>query len=66
VIFDAVHMGIRINILESRMQDIGPCIGAAIMALVMVSVMGSMYAIAPRFLGFFAIASGVIWPTWVP
>jgi hypothetical protein len=48
------------------MQDIGPRIGAAIMALVMVSVMGSMYAIAPRFLGFFAIASGVIWPTWVP
>jgi hypothetical protein len=39
------------------MQDIGPCIGAAIMALVMVSVMGSMYAIAPWFLGFLAIAS---------
>jgi hypothetical protein len=44
------------------MQEIGPRIGAAIMAL----VMGSMYAIAPRFLGFLAIASGVIWPMWIP
>jgi hypothetical protein len=59
-------MGIRINISESRMQEIGPHIGATIMALVTVSVVGSMYAIAPRFLGFLAIASGVIWPTWVP
>jgi hypothetical protein len=47
LIFDAVHMGIQINISESQMQEIGLHIGAAIMALVMVSVVGSMHAIAP-------------------
>ena len=61
-----VLKGIRINISESRMQEIGPRIGAAVMALVTVSMVGSMYAIAPRFLGLLAIATGVIWPTWVP
>jgi hypothetical protein len=43
------------------MQEIGPRIGAAIMALVTVSMVGSMYAIAPQFLGFLAIG-----PTWIP
>jgi hypothetical protein len=43
------------------MQEIGPRIGATIMALVTVSMVGSMYAIAPRFLGSFAIG-----PTWIP
>jgi len=48
------------------MQEIGPRVGAAIMALISVTMVGSMYAIAPRFLGLIAIATGVIWPTWVP
>jgi len=63
-----VLKGIRINISESRMQEIGPRIGAAIMALISVTMVGSMYVIALRFLGLVAIATGdgVIWPTWVP
>jgi hypothetical protein len=50
------------------MQEIGPHMGAAIITLVMVSVVDSMYmyAIALRFLGFLVIAMGIIWPTWIP
>jgi hypothetical protein len=59
-----VLKGIQINISESRMQEIGPCIGTTIMALVMVSVVDSMYVIASQFLGFLATATGVIWPMW--
>lgn len=58
--------GIRINISESRWQEIGPRTGAAMLALVTVSLIGAMFAIAPKVLGFLAIATGVIWPTWVP
>jgi len=61
-----VLKGIRINISEARMQEIGPRIGASVMAVVTVSMVGSVYAIAPRFFGLLAIAMGVIWPTWVP
>ena len=60
-----VLKGIRINISESRMQEIGPRIGAALLALLTVSMVGAMYSIAPRLLGLIAIATGVIWPTWV-
>jgi hypothetical protein len=61
-----VLKGIRINISEARMQEIGPRIGASVMAIVTVSMVGSVYAIAPRLLGLLAIAMGVIWPTWAP
>lgn len=61
-----VLKGIRINISESRLQEIGPRIGAAVMALVTITMIGSLYAIAPRFLGLVAIVTGIIWPTWVP
>jgi hypothetical protein len=48
------------------MQEIGPRIGAAIMALVTVSMVRSMYAIAPQFLEFLVIVMGIIWPMWIP
>jgi hypothetical protein len=37
-----------------------------VLALVTVSMVGAMFAIAPKVLGLGAIAAGMIWPTWVP
>jgi hypothetical protein len=61
-----VLKGIRIHISESRMQTVGPRIGAALLALVIVSMVGAIFSVAPKLLGLVAIMTGLIWPTWVP
>jgi hypothetical protein len=57
--------GIRVEISETRMNEISSRLGAAVAALVFVSVTGALYSISPLFLAFLAISVGVIWPSWV-
>lgn len=57
--------GIRSNVSESRLQEIGPRLGAAMLALVTVTMVGAIYALAPKFLAIVAVFTGVVWPTWV-
>jgi hypothetical protein len=57
--------GIRIDVSESRMNEIGPRIGAAGTALVTIYMVGALYSLSARLLGFLAIITGLVWPTWV-
>jgi hypothetical protein len=51
-----VLRGIRMEILsEWRVQEMGPRMGSALLALITVSMVGAMFAIAPKLLGALAI-----------
>jgi hypothetical protein len=52
--------GIHINASESRLREIGPRLGAAMLALVTVSMVGAIYALAPKFLAIIAVFTGVM------
>ena len=58
-------VGIRIGMSESRVNEIGIRVGAAVAALVATSVTGALFSISPLFLGFLAVLVGVVWPSWV-
>ena len=46
--------GIRVEISETRMNEISSRFGAAVAALVFVSITGALYTISPLFLAFLA------------
>jgi hypothetical protein len=57
--------GLRVDMSESRMNEISVRFGAAVAALAFVSVTGALFSISPLFLCGLAILVGIIWPTWV-
>lgn len=61
-----VLKGIRINISKSALDEVGAKLGSALVALLTVYLVGSMFAIAPVLLGSIAIVSGMVWPSWMP
>jgi hypothetical protein len=56
--------GIRVEISETRMNEMNARLGATVAALAFVSVTGVLFSISPVFLALIAILVGVIWPSW--
>jgi hypothetical protein len=57
--------GAMMSFRELSLETVSQRLGASVAALVAVNLVGAMFAVAPIFLGLFAIACGIIWPTWV-
>lgn len=56
--------GLRIEITESKLDQLGSRVGAAVAAIFAVNLVGALFAISPLFLSSMAIVFGVVWPTW--
>jgi len=57
--------GIKIQIRELNLEIISQRMGAAVAALILVNIVGAMFALAPPLLGVMAVIAGMIWPSWV-
>lgn len=53
--------GLRIEISESRVEQVGSRVGAVLGALVAVSICGSLFTISPTFLCCLAVLFGIAW-----
>jgi hypothetical protein len=56
--------GLSINLSESRVAQVSSSIGAAVTALLVVNLMGALFAISPQLLSILAVGASVAWPTW--
>lgn len=63
-LLDVVN-GVKIQIRELNLEIVSQRMGAALAALIAVNVVGAMFALAPSLLGILAVASGMIWPSWL-
>ena len=57
--------GLQINVSETKLSEFGTRIGAILSAVIMVNLIGSLYAIAPAVVIVAAAAVGILWPTWL-
>ena len=57
--------GVKIQIAELSLTIISQRMGAALAALLVVNIVGAMFAMTPSLLGFIALVAGLIWPDWV-
>jgi hypothetical protein len=56
--------GVRSDISQARVEEIGSRVGAIVAALVAVNITGALFTISSGFLALLAIAGGLVWPTW--
>lgn len=57
--------GIKIQMRELNLEIISQRMGAAVAALILVNIVGAMFALTPPLLGVMAVIAGMIWPSWV-
>ena len=60
-----ITKGAMMGFNELNLETVSQRLGASVAALVVVNLVGALFAVAPILLGLFAIASGIIWPNWI-
>jgi len=61
-----IALGVKVQLSELlKLEVVSQRMGAAIAALVLVNLIGAMFAIAPSLLAFLSIVAGIVWPDWV-
>ena len=56
--------GIRQDMKNSELDAIGTRVGAIVGSLIVVNMIGAVFAISPSFLALLAVLVGFVWPTW--
>jgi hypothetical protein len=54
----------RKDLSSWNLERVAQRVGSSLTALVLVTLIGAMFAVAPVFLGLIAIVAGSLWPSW--
>jgi len=64
--FTVLLKGIRRSIAQQRLDEVFPRALAALEAWALLNLVGALFALSPSLLGFLAVLTGLVWPTWAP